>query len=91
VAWPSLSVWEGLPARFFAVLCGVKKHLRDYAEIRHVRCLPLAFGVWARESLTCVRVFDHPHFIPDKTSRVEFILDYARAALQVAVNRRGVP
>jgi hypothetical protein len=64
VARPSLSVWEGLAARFFAVLCGVKKPLRDYAEIRHVCCLPLAFGVWARESLACVGVFDHPHFIP---------------------------
>jgi hypothetical protein len=56
VARPSLSVWEGLAARFFAILCGVKKHLRDYADIRHVRYLPLAFGVWARESLTCAFV-----------------------------------
>jgi hypothetical protein len=45
------------------------------AEIRHVRCLPFAFGVWARKSLTRVGVFDHLRFIPDKTSRVEFILD----------------
>jgi hypothetical protein len=91
VARSPLLVWEGLDAHFFPVLCGFEKHLRDYAKVRHVRDLPLAFGVWARESLARVRVFYHPHFIPDEAPRVEFILDYTGAALQVAVNRRSIP
>jgi len=91
VARSPLPVWEGLAASFFSVLCGVKKRLGDYAEFRHFCDLPLAFGVWARESLARVRVFDHPHFIPDEAPGVEFILDYPGAALQVAVNRRSIP
>jgi hypothetical protein len=91
VARSPLPVWKGLAARFFPVLCGVEKRLGDYAEVRHVRDLPLAFGIWARESLARVRIFDHPHFIPDEAPRVELILDYTGAALQVAVDRRSIP
>ena len=38
-----------------------------------------SFGVRMRQSLSGVRIFDHPHLIPDEAPRVEFVLDYAKA------------
>jgi hypothetical protein len=80
-----------MATRLLSTLCRVEQFLRDNSQIRHVRGLPVLFGVRTRQALSSVWIFDHPHLVPDKPTCVELVLNEACAALHIAIDCRGVP
>lgn len=75
----------------FACLRLIEQFAIDNREFWHVGRLPLLFRIRARDAAARVRILHHAHLVPDQPATIEFVLQDAGAALQIAVDCRSVP
>jgi hypothetical protein len=61
--------------RLLSALRRVEEVARNDGEFRYVCALPRALGIWTRDPLSAIRIFDHSNLVPDKAADIEFVLD----------------
>src|SRR3546814_1753512 len=69
----------------------IPQRIVDDAQLRHFLDNP--FGLWIepRHSPACIRILDVAETIPHQASDLELVVDYPRAAVDVAADRRIHP
>ena len=63
----------------------------DDPEFRDARDDPVSFRVWLGDSPAGSRVLEEPLPVPDQAPDVKIVIENARAAPPIAIDRRGPP
>src|SRR5215470_10230008 len=87
----TLLIWMRSAARILPVLRLREEGFRYDREVRYSHRLPLALRIWTREPLAGIRIFHHAELVPNKPSRVEFVVQDTDAALLIPVDGGRIP
>ncbi|HVL69349.1 MAG TPA: hypothetical protein VM364_18980 [Vicinamibacterales bacterium] len=96
VLWPArlhhaLGGCEHAPCRLLAPLGGRPQLFRNDSQLGNFLRDPLGPWIQPRNSPTVVRVLDVPEPVPDQSSDIQLIVENARAARRVPVDRARIP
>src|SRR5262249_44767285 len=91
VSRSTLLIWMRSAARVLPALRLREEGSRHDREVRYLHRLPLALRIWTREPLAGIRILHHAELVPNKPSRIEFVVQDSNAALLIPVDGGGIP
>lgn len=82
----ALMAWMGDCPRLLPCLYRIEQLSRNNGKIGNFDGLPLALGIWTRDTLASIKVFDHSDPVPNQAAGIQFILKQPRTSLHIAID-----